>query len=142
MNIIIMFEFLLFFYSFIAAIVTMILIVIDVFNSNDLNWGLVAAFIFFILVMLSLMRDPYQKKVPEQIKEDWKYKDYQAVSDHLDNNSSIVNYSKEDKERLVKLLFLGWFIVDDSNSDELILNRKSTNKDETIIFQQTNKKSL
>lgn len=136
-----MLEFLMIVGSFIGAIGSLAAIIIVPYNLNEFNWQAFAGFIFFTLLFLALIR-PVKEKTPEQIKAEWKYKDYQAVYDYLDTHKPNLSYEKEDKESLAILLFFDWVIEDDSNPDALVLTRVTTSSNDTQIFQPKNKKSL
>lgn len=109
-----MLEFLMIVGSFIGAIGSLAAIIIDPYHLNEFNWQAFAGFIFFTLLFLALIR-PVKEKTPEQIKAEWKYKDYQAVYDYLDTHKPNLSYEKEDRESLAILLFFDWVIEDDSN---------------------------
>lgn len=136
-----MLEFLMIVGSFIGAIGSLAAIIIDPYHLNEFNWRAFAGFIFFTLLFLALIK-PIKEKTPEQIKAEWKYKDYQAVYDYLDAHKPNLSYEKEDRESLAILLFFDWVIEDDSNPDALVLTRVTNTSNDTQIFQPKNKKSL
>lgn len=138
-----MFEALLLIYSFIAAIGTGLLIVFNFVTNREVQLPLLCACFFFTLLLFFLM-GVFDKKplTKEQIKEQWKFKDYKAVEDYLENEKPYLKYEQEDKDRLVILLFFDWMIIDDSDPEKLILHRKTTSSDDTQVFQPLNKKSL
>jgi hypothetical protein len=134
-------EFMLLVGSLLGAFGSFLAIVIDLEHANGVNWKAVGGFIFFVLLILIIIK-PVRERTPEQIKASWKYKDYQAVYDYLDTHKPNLSYEKEDRESLAILLFFDWTITDDSNPDALVLTRITNTSNDTQIFQPKNKKSL
>lgn len=66
----------------------------------------------------------------------WKFKNYEDVEKFLVSEYPNLEFSQEDKERLVKLIFFGWEIENSSTSGNIILTRKWLNKEEEIIFHK------
>lgn len=139
-----MLEFLMIVGSFIGAIASLAAIILDQYHLNEFNWRAFAGLTFFTLLFISIIAliKTEKEKTPEQIKAEWKYKDYQAVYEYLDKHKPNLSYEKEDKESLAILLFFDWVIEDDSNPDALVLTRVTTSSNDTQIFQPKNKKSL
>jgi hypothetical protein len=134
-------EFVVIILSLIGALVSFFAIITDLQHAIGINWRAVGGFIFFVLLILFIIK-PTGEKTPAQIKASWKYKDYQAVYDYLDTHKPNLSYEKEDRESLAILLFFDWTITDDSNPDALVLTRITNTSNDTQIFQPKNKKSL
>jgi hypothetical protein len=134
-------EFVVIILSLIGALVSFFAIITDLQHAIGINWRAVGGFIFFVLLILFIIK-PTREKTPVQIKASWKYKDYQAVYDYLDTHKPNLSYEKEDRESLAILLFFDWTITDDSNPDALVLTRITNTSNDTQIFQPKNKKSL
>lgn len=134
-------EFLLIIGSFIGAFASFVSIITDPHTTNEFNWKMIAAFIFFTTLFIILVK-PAREETPEQIKSKWKFKNYEEVHDYLEKQYNHLKYEKDVKESLVILLFFDWVIVDDSNPEALVLKRKTSTSNETQIFKPTNKKSL
>lgn len=134
-------EFLLIIGSFIGAFASFVSIITDPHTTNEINWKMIAAFIFFTTLFIFLVK-PHREETPEQIKSKWKFKNYEEVHDYLEKQHNHLKYEKDVKESLVILLFFDWVIIDDSNPEALVLKRKTSTSNETQIFKPTNKKSL
>jgi hypothetical protein len=114
----------------------------DFLLHQSINWVLVVIEFIVLLIILKMMGVFERKKTIESKQKKWKFKNYTEVAEYLEKEKHNLHYEPEDKERLVILLFFDWIIVDDSNPDALILERKELHHMKQKIFTPQKKKSL
>lgn len=126
-----MFRFLIILYSFAGIFSCGIVILTFLIIGYQPPPSLLAGFILSLVVFIFMTWEPKEDiKKTEEVKKPWAYKNYQEVSDYLDTEKPHLTYEKEDKDKLIILLFFGWTIKDDSDSNNIVLER--TTKLETV----------
>lgn len=126
-----MFRFLIILYSFAGIFSYGIVILTFLIIGHQLPPSLLAGFILSLVVFIFMTWEPKEAiKKTEEDKKPWAYKNYQEVNDYLDTEKPHLMYEREDKDKLIILLFFGWTIKDDSDSNNIVLER--TTKLETV----------
>lgn len=124
-------------FSFGIAVLT--ILILGYQPPTELLVGFILSFVIFTFITW----EPKERlKKTEEDKKPWAYKNYQEVNDYLDTEKPHLTYEKEDKDKLIILLFFGWTIKDDSDSNNIVLERITKLETVTKTFSPLTKYTI
>lgn len=110
------------------------MVIHDVLNATEHDWSLYITLLAALSLVAFFIISSIRRKNKEKEKRVWKFKNYEMVKEHLITSHPNLKYADEDNSKLVILMFFGWDIKDESNINEVFLERHLIGKIEKMTF--------
>jgi hypothetical protein len=110
------------------------MVIHDFLNATEHDWSLYVTLLAALSLVSFFIISSIRRKNKEKEKRVWKFKNYEMVKEYLITSHPNLKYADEDNSKLVILMFFGWDIKDESNINEVFLERHLIGKIEKMTF--------
>lgn len=110
------------------------MVIHDFLNATEHDWSLYITLLAALSLVTFFIISSIRRRNKEKEKRVWKFKNYEMVKEYLITSHPNLKYADEDNSKLVILMFFGWDIKDESNINEVLLERHLIGKIEKMTF--------